>query len=74
MDPLTLIATGLSLAKTLTSLAVDAGPLLAGIRASIDGLLGKGHITEAQAADLHAQTAALESEWQATLAAARTEP
>ncbi len=73
MDPVTIVTTGLALAKALIALSVDAGPVIAAIRAAIDSMLGKGHITDVQAADLHAQTNTVESDWQADLAAARAE-
>jgi hypothetical protein len=73
MDPVTLITTAIAVAKGLSALAVDITPMIANIKAAIDGLLGKGHVTDAQAADLHAQTTALESQWADTLAAARAE-
>jgi len=73
MDPITLITTGLAVAKGLAALAVDVAPMISNIRAAIDGLTGGSHITDAQAADLHAQTDTVESEWQAALQAARDE-
>lgn len=73
MDPITLITTGIAVASGLAKLAVDVAPMITNIKAAIDALLGKGHITDAQATDLHAQTANVEAEWAAVLAAARAE-
>ena len=74
MDPVTLILTGISVAKGLASLAVDVGPMITNIKSAVDALFGGGHITDVQAADLRTQTSELEGEWAVALAAARAEP
>ncbi len=73
MDPITLITTGIAVAKGLAELGVEITPLLGNIKDAINGLFGAGHITDAQATDLHAQRDQAQSDWLATLAAARTE-
>ncbi len=57
----------------LIQLGINVIPLIGEARNAIDALSTGNHITPDQAADLHAQTEALESQWAAVLQAAQDE-